>query len=695
MLQKSRTSVFSKRPREVFGYQVSQVLDHIFKSVIHEQRRVDAELALDLPAGRRWFHVLGYPVSGTAKRAYSVCLMARDISARKTAEFSLRQREALLAHAEQVTQTGCWELDVKTGRRDWSLQLFKLYGLDPAQGVPAIDTMFGMIDAADRERVRAVFDSAIRDGTPFQSEAPYHFPDGRVRIIFVRRLPLLDETGKTAQLVGVVQDVTELRERAEKQRRSESLLSQAEQLANLGSWEFDVTEQSFTWSAEMFRMLGIEPQEEPVPLGRACALFHSDDRLRVWQEVRTLLQDKQPLENEVRFVLSDGRVRIFQSRAVCIADQAGRALRILGTSQDVTEQKLAEAKLRNSERLLAQAEEIAGLGSWEFDATARTVVCSQECFRLLHWEPMPGPIPIEKIWSLLHLEDLDAAKRALQHTVATNTLLEHVSRYIMPDASIRVFHTRAIPFADPSGRVTRVVGFNHDITEQTRIEDDLRRLSRQLLTLRTEEQRRVARELHETASQTLTALKMTLRQIGDLLPGSETRGQELLRSASVLAGNAIREVRTISSILHPPVMDEVGLASGLRAYAKLFAERSSLAVELNIPENLPRLPKEIELTIFCVVQEALANVHRHAKARATTISIAHSPAHVAVQIADNGLGMAIPAHKQSGDPLLGIGISGMRERVKQLGGEFHIESSLGSGTEIQVVLPLSGKEGTQ
>ncbi|MFZ1032008.1 MAG: PAS domain-containing protein, partial [Candidatus Acidiferrales bacterium] len=331
--------------------------------------------------------------------------MARDVTSRKSAEFSLRKREALLAHAEQVTQTGCWELDVKTGRRDWSLQLFRLYGLDPPRGIPPAETMFAMINPEDRDRVRNAIESAIDAGVPFQSEGRYTLPDGRVRIIFMRGLPLLGETGKTTQLVGVVQDVTESRHTAERQRKNESLLLQAEELANLGSWDYDVAAHQFTWSAQMFRMLGVSPDEQPIPLGRACAFFHTDDRMRVWQEVKTLLQDQQPLENEVRFVLPDGTIRIFQSRAVCVADHAGRTVRILGTSQDVTEQKLAEHKLRESERLLAQAETIAALGSWELNATDETVVCSRGCVRLLDLEPFSEPVPLEKIWSIIHLED--------------------------------------------------------------------------------------------------------------------------------------------------------------------------------------------------------------------------------------------------------------------------------------------------
>jgi two-component system sensor histidine kinase UhpB len=149
---------------------------------------------------------------------------------------------------------------------------------------------------------------------------------------------------------------------------------------------------------------------------------------------------------------------------------------------------------------------------------------------MLGLEPLTGPVPVEDVWSVVRVEDLAAAKQALQTAIATHTPLEHFSRYIMPDGRARVLHTRATPLVDASGRITRFVGFNHDITYQKRVEDDLRRLSRQLLTLRSEERRRLARELHETASQTLTALKMTLKQIEDLLPQDDKRARELTKS---------------------------------------------------------------------------------------------------------------------------------------------------------------------
>jgi PAS domain S-box-containing protein len=688
LLRERRAEFLGRRALEVLGEEIFHPFSKLFRRVIHQGACEDIEFPVDFPTGRRWFQARVSAVGRGAKKSHSVCLLARDITQRRLAEEALRQQEALLMHAEQVTGTGCWEYNVATRQCVWSDQVFRIYGFDPKNGVPSEETMFEMIHPDDRERVRAVLHSAVQRCSPFESEGRYNLPDGRQRIIFIRGIALPGETGKTARLLAVVQDVTEIRRAAAQDRQRESILAQAEQLASLGSWEFDVAQQTFTWSAQMYRMLGLSPDNQPIPLARACAMFHPEDRARVTQEAATLIEYRRSFENEVRFVLPDEQVRVFHSRAVPITGESGDVVRIAGMSQDITEQKLSQDRVRKSESLLAQAEEIAKLGSWEMDVIHSTFTCSAEFFRMLGLEPLAGPIPVEDMWTLVRLEDLGAAKHALQSAIDHNTLLEHFARLIMPDGSIRVLHTRAIPLADASGQVTRLVGFNHDITEQKRVEDDLRRLSRQLLTLRSEEQRRLARELHETASQTLTALKMTLKQIEDSLPAQDLRARELAKSCRTLASDAMREVRTISSILHPPLMDEAGLTVGLGTYLRLFSERSGVAVNFAIPDNFQRLPKEVELTLFCVAQESLANVHRHSKARSVEICVDRSTTQVSLTVRDDGIGMAAPLHSDRGNSLLGIGIAGMRERVSQLQGEFRIRSSPGNGTTIQVILPL-------
>jgi signal transduction histidine kinase len=234
-----------------------------------------------------------------------------------------------------------------------------------------------------------------------------------------------------------------------------------------------------------------------------------------------------------------------------------------------------------------------------------------------------------------------------------------------------------------------VTGAIRDITARKQAEESLRVLTGQLMQLQDQERRRIARELHDSAGQILTALSIDLS-----LVQSENN---LTREAAKIIGESIglvqelsRELRTISHLLHPPLLDEVGLASGLRSYLEGFTERSKIRVDMDLPDDLGRLPQELETAIFRVVQECLTNIHRHSESQVARIRIARCNGQLSVEVEDKGKG--IPPEKRrsmdsGGTP--GVGIRGMRERLRQLGGSLEINSN-GQGTMMVARLPVAG-----
>jgi signal transduction histidine kinase len=216
---------------------------------------------------------------------------------------------------------------------------------------------------------------------------------------------------------------------------------------------------------------------------------------------------------------------------------------------------------------------------------------------------------------------------------------------------------------------------------------NLRELSARLMQLQDDERRRIARELHDSVGQTLAALGMNLSLVrNDVERMSNTISA--LTDSENLVREMSSEVRTISHLLHPPLLDEAGLCSAVRWYTDGFAQRSGIRVDLDLPEDFGRLPGEAETAIFRVVQESLTNIHRHSGSAVARIRLRQAGAEVEVEIADKGNGM--PPEKlqelaASGTP--GVGIRGMRERLRQLGGTLEIKSSK-SGTVVVVRLPL-------
>jgi signal transduction histidine kinase len=224
--------------------------------------------------------------------------------------------------------------------------------------------------------------------------------------------------------------------------------------------------------------------------------------------------------------------------------------------------------------------------------------------------------------------------------------------------------------------------------ELDRTNQSLRELSARLLQLQDDERRRIARELHDSVGQLLTALGINLAAVGNDIERLIKTANTVNESAA-LVQELSQEVRTISHLLHPPLLDEAGLASALRWYVEGFAQRSKIKVDLEFPAHFGRLSRESETAIFRTVQECLTNIHRHSESPTARIRVALSDGDVRVEVEDRGKG--IPPEKQfemasTGTP--GVGIRGMRERLRQLGGNLEIHSN-GKGTLIVARLPAA------
>jgi signal transduction histidine kinase len=226
-----------------------------------------------------------------------------------------------------------------------------------------------------------------------------------------------------------------------------------------------------------------------------------------------------------------------------------------------------------------------------------------------------------------------------------------------------------------------------EVAEHQRAEEMLRQLTGRLFQLQDQERRRLGRELHDGAVQNLVALALDVGMLRDDLPAQAGGGKELLGECVRLIQQSTSELRTISYLLHPPYFEELGLTASLRDFVDGFASRSGIQVSLDIDPNLGRLGYELELTIYRVVQEALSNVHRHSESRTARIALERYAEFVQVEIGDAGRGIPPEVLAPEGSKFAGVGIAGMRERLRGLGGRLEIQSDPG-GTSIQAVLPL-------
>ena len=227
-----------------------------------------------------------------------------------------------------------------------------------------------------------------------------------------------------------------------------------------------------------------------------------------------------------------------------------------------------------------------------------------------------------------------------------------------------------------------------EVTERKAVEEALRQLSNHLLHLQDDERRRIARELHDTTAQSLAAIAVNLVRVEKLSQGIPTKATALIADSAALADQCSREIRTLSYLLHPPMLEEAGLSAALSWYANGFSQRSGVQVTVDVPA-MERLANDLEMTLFRIVQESLTNISRHSGSKTASIRIQRNRGEVLLEIKDEGKG--IPPEKLervNGNVFgLGVGVAGIWERVRQLGGDLEINSN-SRGTIVSVVLPL-------
>ncbi len=250
----------------------------------------------------------------------------------------------------------------------------------------------------------------------------------------------------------------------------------------------------------------------------------------------------------------------------------------------------------------------------------------------------------------------------------------------------------AIPQFAPDGSLLRVIASFEDITELKNAERSIHQLSTELLKLQDEERRRIGRELHDGMAQTVLAVNLSLAQLRQSAQPLNEASSRALDKARELLQQMSREIRTLSYLLHPPLLDDLGLVSALKEYVNGFSERSGIETTLELQSRFRRLPQMAETAFFRITQESLSNIQRHSGSKLAKVALREDPDAVTLEISDYGRGMNFPtngsASPHRGQPRLGVGIPGMRERMAQLGGSLEIDSG-SAGTTVRAKILLT------
>jgi PAS domain S-box-containing protein len=359
----------------------------------------------------------------------------------------------------------------------------------------------------------------------------------------------------------------------------------------------------------------------------------------------------------------------------------GKITQVISIVRDITERKQAEEELRLSEARLVEAERIGHLGNWDWDIVKDKLLWSDEAYRIFGLTPQQFDATYEAFLTCVHPEDRELVKHSVSEALYGGRPYDLDHRIAWPDGSVRVVHERAEVSFDRKRRPLRMIGTVHDITEIKRAEEELRTLSRHLVQIQEEERRSVACELHDQVGQSLTVLGLLLDKAVRSPPENVA---SRLAEARALVNELMGQVRDLSLDLRPGMLDDLGLLPTLLWYFDRFAAKTQLQVNFKHSGLQEPFAQEVRTAAYRIVQEALTNVVRHARANEVAVAARVDQDVLRIRVEDKGAGF----QQSALSPGVSGGLCGMRERARSLGGQLTIESKLGSGTTVTAQLPL-------
>ncbi|OAI51601.1 hypothetical protein AYO44_17030 [Planctomycetaceae bacterium SCGC AG-212-F19] len=419
---------------------------------------------------------------------------------------------------------------------------------------------------------------------------------------------------------------------------------------------------------------------------------HPEDVERCLQSSRGAIDNRQPFSIEYRLRRHDGQYRWIVDHGRPFLDLDGKFAGYIGSCYECIKGNQSEQALARSEAMLAEAQQIAHLGSWNWDIVSDRVTWSEEHYRIFGLKPQEMEMTYERFLSRVYPDDQQTVRTQVEQAFRDHNPYQCCMRILHEDGTVRVVQSRGEVVFDENTKPVRMFGTVQDITEEKHTEEQLcaydervQALSRQLLTTQEQERRHLARELHDEFGQVLAAINFQIHAAKSLGKDALSR----LHLCTTLLQQATEQIRNLAQDLRPRMLDKLGLEAALRCLVDRHWEHTGCAVQFSWRLVGAQLSPDLASACYRVVQEALTNVVRHAKARNVWIELRETEGVMELNVRDDGLGFDVLPTERWAARRGSLGLLGMGERVSTLGGRLSIQSTPGRGTRICATLPLT------
>jgi PAS domain S-box-containing protein len=560
----------------------------------------------------------------------------------------------------------------------WNRGASEMYGFtrDKAEGRVSHD----LLRTEFPEPLQTIEEQLALNGS-WAGELRHTCADGSKITVSTRWVAERDPAGNITSILESNRDISESKRAQETQARLAAIVESSED-AIISK---DLTGIIVDWNKGAERIFGYTAEEA---IGQHITLIVPPDRLDEEANILASLRRGQRIDHfETIRRRKDGALLDVSVTISPVKDAQGRVTGASKVGRDITLQKQAERAIRESEQLFRVITDASPIMVWMSGTDKLCYYFNKGWLdfvgRTLEQESGNG-------WTEnVHPEDFDRCLQIYVRNFDAHRPFEMEYRMRHHTGQYRWILDRGVPRHAPDGTFEGYVGGCLDINDQKdaaekiRIADDMTRL----MKVQDDERRRIARELHDSAGQTLTVLGMSLAQLVDRAEGTAPDLAKEGKDIEATVRQLHREIRTTSYLLHPPLLDETGIASALNMYVEGLAERSDVAITLDVADSVGRLPSNMELAIFRLVQECLTNIYRHSGSKTALIRIVRDGDSIRIDVRDRGKGISPERLLEVQSHGSGVGIMGIRERIRQFHGEIKIESD-SSGTSVTANIPI-------
>ena len=634
------------------------------------------------PDGKHYFLTRKFPLFNSDGTVYAVGGISTDITENKHSLEQLKMSESKWHNLFDILPVGVSIVDNNNKVIDFNPALSKI--LDISKG----DLMKGeytkrmylrsdltLIPAEEFPSNRCIKEKRmIRD-----VEIGVKKEDGNIIWTHVSAVPF----SSLDSCITVTTDITDRKKMQEELEETNRRLIEAQAVANVGSWETDLSNMQVKWSEETFRIFDLNVNNFETNHPNFLNFVHPEDRAKVDEAFVTSLNTNTPNKIQHRIITPTGKIKFVEENWIIYYNDQREAIRALGTCSDITERKLAEEKLLKSEEqwksLVSNSPDFIAL----HDREGRYLFLNRYAEGFSEKDVL-GKVSFDNI----SVESREIFRAAFKKCIKEMIKQEIEYRALGDNHEIKMYESSLVPFLVNENEINVLV-VARDITQRMKAVEEIRRSREQLAELykhlnevREEERTSMAREIHDDLGQSLAGLKIDLIGIKEDI-NDKIYSERKVDKAISLVETTIKTVQKISSKLRPQMLDELGLASAIEWQSIEFKNRTGIKCKLAL-EEMDDLDKNIAISLFRIFQAALTNIMLHSKATAISVKLHIKDQMIHLGIIDNGIGITneqLYAAKS-------FGLIGMRERANQINGKLKIKTGVNMGTEIMVSVPV-------